>query len=92
MIDLTGMISIAYLQKSRFTGSYQGMRYLLEKSGEALLAVIWPEPYCFAATEDEKKYGREFTFDPDGLLQAVEWLNEAHRTEKYKLKGEAESI
>lgn len=92
MIDLTGMISVAYLKKSRFTGSYQGMRYLLEKKGEALRAVIWPEPYSFAATEDEKKHSREFTFDSDGLLQAVGWLNEAHRTEKYKLKGEAESI
>lgn len=83
MIDLTGMVSAAYLKKSRFTGSYQGMRYLLEKKDEAIRAVIWPEPYGFAATADEKKHSREFPFDQDGLGQAVLWLNEAHRTGSY---------
>lgn len=92
MIDLTGMISVAYLKKSRFTGSYQGMRYLLEKKGDVLMAVIWPEPYSFAATGDDKKHSREFTFDFDGLNQAVAWLNKAHREGRYQLKGEAENI
>ncbi|NBH73243.1 hypothetical protein D3Z51_14745 [Clostridiaceae bacterium] len=31
MIDLHGQISFAFLKKSRFTGSYKGMRYLLQK-------------------------------------------------------------
>lgn len=29
MIDLSGMITIPFLKKSRFTGSYRGMRYVL---------------------------------------------------------------
>ena len=32
MIDLHGNISIPYLKKSRFTGSYQGMRYMIQKA------------------------------------------------------------
>ena len=59
-IDLHGDISIPYLKKSRFTGSFRGMRYLLEKAertieeaqGEepaktenVICAVIWPEPF-----------------------------------------------
>ena len=32
MIELHGQISMAFLKKSRFTGSYQGMRYLLQKA------------------------------------------------------------
>lgn len=79
MIDLTGMVSIPYLKKSRFPGSYQGMRYLLEKRDEMLCVVIWPEPYSFAATDDEKKHQKEFTFDQEGLAQAVAWLNEEHQ-------------
>lgn len=75
MIDLTGMVSIPYLKKSRFTGSYQGMRYLLEKRDEALAAVIWPEPYNFATTADDKKHENSFSFDPEGIRQAVVWLN-----------------
>ena len=31
MIDLHGDISIPFLKKSRFTGSYKGMRYQLMK-------------------------------------------------------------
>ena len=31
MIDLHGVISMPFLKKSRFTGSYRGMRYVLRK-------------------------------------------------------------
>ena len=51
MIDLHGQISMGFLKKRRFTGSFQGMRYLLQKKeteiGESktetvLEAVVWP--------------------------------------------------
>ena len=67
MIDLHGYISIPYLKKSRFTGSYQGMRYMIQKAEvvveeakdeepaktkNVIRAVIWPEPFSFEATPD----------------------------------------
>ncbi|WP_432628234.1 hypothetical protein [Brotaphodocola sp.] len=92
-IDLHGDISIPYLKKSRFTGSFRGMRYLLEK-GERIIeeaqgeepaktepvihAVIWPEPFNYEVTEEEKKHSRDFTFTTDGIWEAVAWLNEEH--------------
>lgn len=94
MIDLHGDISIPFLKKSRFTGSYQGMRYQLQKSdrvvreatGEeeaktepVILAIIWPEPFNFEVTPDDKKHSREFPFTQDGIWEAVDWLNEEHR-------------
>ncbi|MCI8659472.1 MAG: GNAT family acetyltransferase [Lachnospiraceae bacterium] len=90
MIDLHGQISMAFLKKSRFTGSYQGMRYLLqktervvEKSGDGqqeerenvLEAVIWPEPYNYEMTKEEKKHSQDFPFCQEGLWEAVDWLN-----------------
>ena len=66
-IDLHGDISIPYLKKSRFTGSFRGMRYLLEKAertieeaqGEepaktenVICAVIWPEPFNYERSEE----------------------------------------
>ncbi len=80
MIDLHGDISIPFLKKSRFTGSYRGMRYQLEKAEEdsVIRATIWPEPFNFLMTPDEKKHHRDFSFDPDGLWAAVDWLNEEH--------------
>lgn len=100
MIDLHGDISIPFLKKSRFTGSYLGMRYQLmkaerpknqmspENGGEAasreemetvIRAVIWPEPFNFEVTPEEKKHSRDFSFDADGLWAAVDWLNEEHK-------------
>lgn len=102
MIDLHGAISIPFLKKSRFTGSYQGMRYQLQKSekvvekvveeaeGEepaktetVLLAVIWPEPFNYENTPEEQKHSREFPFGPDGIWEAVDWLNAEHEAGHY---------
>ena len=92
-IDLHGDISIPYLKKSRFTGSFRGMRYLLEKAertieeaqGEepaktenVICAVIWPEPFNYEVTADEKKHSQDFPFTTEGLWEAVAWLNEEH--------------
>lgn len=94
MIDLHGQISVAFLKKSRFTGSFRGMRYLLqkkeqvtEKAGEdeaaktrtVLEAVIWPEPMNFEMTDQEKKHGKIFSLDETGLWEAVDWLNEEYK-------------
>jgi len=82
MIDLSGMISVPFLKKSQFSGSYCGMRYLLEKGGQAepvIRAVIWPEPYNYEATAKEKKHGHDFPFSEAGIDEAVAWLNEEHQ-------------
>lgn len=98
MIDIHGDISIPFLKKSRFTGSYLGMRYLLqkaevvveeakgeepEKTEQVIRAVIWPEPFNFEVTPDEKKHSRDFPFTQDGLWAAVDWLNEEHAAGHY---------
>lgn len=92
-IDLHGDISIPYLKKSRFTGSFRGMRYLLEKAertieeaqGEepaktenVICAVIWPEPFNYEITADEKKHSQDFPFTTEGIWEAVAWLNDEH--------------
>lgn len=96
MIDLHGDISIPFLKKSRFTGSYQGMRYVLlkaesaaEEAAESVIrAVIWPEPFNFEATPEEKKHSRDFPFSADGLWEAVDWLNAEHEAGNYKRNEE----
>ena len=79
MIDLTGMISIPFLKKTVFTGSYRGMNYMIKKisddDGDKIQAIAWPGPFSFAVTDDEKKVS-------DGILEAVKWLNE-HYEEAY---------
>ena len=82
MIDLNGMVSIPFLKKAVFTGSERGMNFLLRKqSGEEgqpdrLQAAVWPGPFIFSVTDEEKKTFRDFAFNPEGLKDAVAWLNE----------------
>lgn len=89
MIELHELLSLALLKKSQFTGSYHGMRYLLEKKTiqedgdrECLSAAVWPEPYSYAATEEEEKQYKIVPFDSQGLDQAIAWLNESFENQK----------
>lgn len=88
MIDLTGMISIPFLKKAVFTGSYRGMNFMLKKvsdeDGDRIRAIAWPGPFSFAMTEDEKKTSHDTAFSQDGILEAVKWLNEHYDAEHGK--------
>ncbi len=85
MIQRSDILSIPYLKKAVFTGSYQGMRYRLEKvageDSECLRAAIWDAPYNFTVTPEEKKEYREFPFSEEGICMVVEWLNECWQRE-----------
>ena len=54
MID-SATISIQYIKKDDFTGSFKGMRYRLSKAGAGMEVVIWPGPYNYIKTPDQKK-------------------------------------
>ncbi len=89
MVKIEEILSMEYLKKTEFTGSTEGMRYRLEKfekkivsdSGEEhsekmLLCTIWPEPFNFVTTPADQKQSNEFTFDRDGVEDAVAWMND----------------
>lgn len=88
MVYLEEILSMEFLKKTEFTGSTEGMRYRLEKfeekittdSGEevtqkSLKCTIWPEPFNFHTTPEEKKESELFSFDRDGVADAVSWMN-----------------
>ncbi len=79
MIQRQDILSMEYLKKTEFTGSHQGMRYRLEGvfSGDEkkLKATVWPEPFNFITTPLEEKESEEFSFDEDGVTDAVAWMN-----------------
>lgn len=85
MIKRSDILSIPFLKKSRYTGSYQGMRYRLEKyeteEAVTLKTTIWAGPYSYETTREEKE-SREFPFSEDGILQTVDWLNEKWKEQK----------
>lgn len=80
MIDLTGIMGIPLLKKSRFTGSSGPLRYVLEKQsseeeGDCLAAVFWMGENCSDATPEEEKTTKRFPFTEEGLREAQAWLN-----------------
>ena len=80
MIDLSGIMGIPLLKKSRFTGSDGLLRFVLEKRsdeehGDRLAAVCWHGLLSSAATPDSEKTTEYFSFDKEGLKKAQEWLN-----------------
>ena len=43
---------------------------------EAVLsAAVYPQPYCWEETDDEKKQIQEFPFTEEGRSEMIEWLN-----------------
>ena len=81
MID-SATISIQYIKKDDFTGSYKGMRYRLSKAGDGMEVVIWPGPYNYIKTPDQKKQRKEFALTIEGKEEAVIWLNEQYVQQK----------
>lgn len=83
MIDYEHFHVLNYVKKEEYSGSMQGMRYMLKKKSvqtdgveqSVLEVIIWPEPYGYAKTEEEKKQRKDFEFSEAGLQEAVQYLN-----------------
>ena len=80
MIQRSDILSMEYLKKTEFTGCHQGMRYRLEgvaaEEGKQLKVTVWPEPFNFFTTPDEQKTSALFSFDEDGISDAIRWMND----------------
>lgn len=80
MIQNEDVLNMNFYQKETFTGSYQGMRYLIKKSSneeqDVFQVFSWPGPYNFASTSDDLKTSATFPFTPEGKQQVVDYLNE----------------
>ena len=77
-------VPIQFFKKEAYTGSMSGMRYRIKKEEEGLEAAVYPQPYCYEATPDEKKIKAVFSFSEEGREQAINWINEQY-TEKQDL-------
>jgi len=81
MID-TNTISLNFIKKEPFTGGYEGMRYRLAKAGDEIEVAIWPEPYSYKKTKEERIQKKNFPLTPEGKEEAVCWMNEQHTAQK----------
>lgn len=77
MLEPIGL-SLQFLKKEVYTGSFHGMRYLMQFSDDLLKVCVYPEPYCFEKTSEEDKQWKDFAFSADGLTEALTWLENVH--------------
>lgn len=73
-----------------FHGSYRGMRYCMgreplekcwnkseeEKQQGKIKVCVWPEPFSFEKTSEDKKVYTEYPFGENGVREAIDYLNE----------------
>ena len=82
MLTREAFLSLNFVKKEDFTGSYQGMRFMLHQAQveeeKKLQVYLWSEPFGFEATPDEKKISRFFAFSEEGLAEAIDWMNEQY--------------
>lgn len=76
------LYGILYYERSIFKGSYRGMNFWLQKTGEeenpVLTATAWKGPFNFDTTKEEK-ISKDFPFSDEGIALADEWLTEQQR-------------
>lgn len=87
MLTRADFLSLNFVKKEDYTGSYKGLRYMLHQATvedeKKLQVYIWPEPFGFEATPEEKKLSELFPFSEDGMTQAIAWMNERYELVKY---------
>lgn len=79
MIDKEKFHPLEYIKKEEYSGSMDGMRYMLKNvkvdEDNKILVTVWPEPLGINATSDELKEKAYFPLDSDGVSDAADWIN-----------------
>ena len=75
MLNKDTFVPMQFFKKEAYTGSMKGMRYRIKKEEEELSVVVYPEPYCYEVTPEEKKIRASFPFTEEGRKQVVDWIN-----------------
>ncbi len=83
MIDKESFHVLNYVRLEEYTGSMDGMRYMLKAiSKEEMEVIIWPEPYAYAYTAEELKIRKVFPLSREGVEEACDYLNEQYICQK----------
>lgn len=79
MLDKENFHPLNYIKKEEYSGSMDGMRYMLKrvKSGEddVIRVTVWPEPFNLLRTPEEQKTSVEVPLTAEGVDQAADWIN-----------------
>ena len=88
MLIRDDFLSLNFVKKEDYSGSYKGMRYLLHQAEveeeKKLQIYLWPEAFCFDVTPDEQKISEMFPFNEDGMAKGIDWMNSQYESIRKK--------
>ena len=70
------MLSINYLEKLPFKGSYSGKRFMFKKSDDGLKVYLWKDLYSFENTKEEDMIIKDFECTKDGIEKGIDFVEE----------------
>lgn len=86
MIEKETFHPLNYIKKEEYSGSMEGMRYLLKKvkSGEedVIRVTIWPEPLNMIRTPEHLRESVDVPLTEEGVAQAADWLNAQYESRR----------
>lgn len=80
------MLSINFLNKLKYKGSYQGKRFMFEKYEEkednkvvstVLKVYVWKDLFNFENTNEEEIIKKEFEYSKDGIEDGIKFVEDA---------------
>ena len=86
MLNKENFHPLNYIKKEEYSGSMDGMRYMLKREktddGEVIRVTIWPEPFGINKTPEDQKQSIEVPLSDEGVDMAADWLNEQYEKQK----------
>ena len=74
-IPLT-MLSISFLDKLPFKGSYKGKRFMFKKNDDKLMVYLWKDLFSFENTNEKDIIKKEFEYTKDGIEAGIDFVEE----------------
>ena len=87
MLTYDDALNLNYYKKTSFTGWMNPIRFMIKmekpEEGDPIFhAWVWPGPYTYEMTSDDKKIEATAPFNEDGKKQIVDWVNLQYETYK----------
>ncbi|MQN00803.1 MAG: hypothetical protein DUD27_05480 [Lachnospiraceae bacterium] len=84
MVQRKDLLHLSFYEKSPYLGSDGPLRYRIEKSEEGeddakkkvMKVTIWPGPFSFDKTPEEKMSSVNFEFKEEALDEIAKWISE----------------
>lgn len=85
MLTYDEVLNLKYYEKTSYSGWINGMRFLIKREQEednapVFHAWIWPGPYIFDLTPDDKKMDFTAPFSNEGKQEVVDWINKQYES------------